>query len=170
MVVGFVVETINEKMEEIKKGRTPLVESGHTVIINWTDRTLFLIVELCEAFNDYGGGVIVLLSEAGKDVIQTEIDMQIPNTKGTRIMVRTGSPLVMQDLLMVSAHTAKSIVVLSLQGNADRADALSLNTLLNLKSVKYGLQGHVIVEVRDIDNEVGCKGPTKITHFRPHDT
>eukprot|EP00620_Florenciella_sp_RCC1587_P011752 CAMPEP_0182558640 /NCGR_PEP_ID=MMETSP1324-20130603/2070_1 /TAXON_ID=236786 /ORGANISM="Florenciella sp., Strain RCC1587" /LENGTH=1117 /DNA_ID=CAMNT_0024770819 /DNA_START=443 /DNA_END=3792 /DNA_ORIENTATION=+ len=153
VVVGFVVETINEKMEEIKKGRTPLVESGHTVIINWTDRTLFLIDELCEAFNDYGGGVIVLLSEAGKDVIQTEIDMQIPNTKGTRIMVRTGSPLVMQDLLMVSAHTAKSIVVLSLQGNADRADALSLNTLLNLKSVKYGLQGHVIVEVRDIDNE-----------------
>ena len=30
----------------------------------------------------------------------------------------------------MSAHTAKSIVVLSQQGNADRADALRLNTLL----------------------------------------
>ena len=97
VVVGFVVETINDKMEGIKKGRTTFVETGHTLIPNWTDRTIFLVMELCEAFHDHGGGVIVLLSEASKEAIETEIEMQIANTKGTRIVVRTGSPLVMQD-------------------------------------------------------------------------
>ena len=70
-----------------------------------------------------------------------------------RVVFRKGSPMVIQDLMMVSAYTARSIILLADAANADRADADTLRSVLALKSIKYGLVGHVVAEVRDVDNE-----------------
>ena len=38
-------------------------------------------------------------------------------------------------------------------GDADRADAKTLRTVLALRSFRAPLRGHVVAEVRDVDNE-----------------
>ncbi len=48
------VETVNEKMEELREGRSEVQERGHTVIVGCTDRTLPLIAQLCEANESQG--------------------------------------------------------------------------------------------------------------------
>ena len=58
-----------------------------------------------------------------------------------------------QDLVRVSADRARSVLVLAQEGDADRADAKTLRTVLALKSFGHGLQGHVVAEIRDVDNE-----------------
>ena len=54
----------------------------------------------------------------------------------------------------VSAHTARAIIVLSDQAHdPDAADAAMLRTVLALRSLPEQLEGHIVTEVRDIDNE-----------------
>lgn len=50
-----------------------------------------------------------------------------------RVVFRKGSPMVIQDLMMVSAYTARSIILLADAANADRADADTLRSVLALK-------------------------------------
>jgi len=51
------------------------------------------------------------------------------NRHGTRIVFPSGSPLVMGDLIRVSVHSAKAIIILATtSGDADQADADTLRT------------------------------------------
>ncbi len=56
------------------------------------------------------------------------------------------------DLRKVSAHQARSIVVLAREASVspDESDAMTLRTVLSLKAMK--LSGHIVCELRDIDN------------------
>jgi hypothetical protein len=65
-VMGIVVETIHAAMEVLKKGKSPVVESGHYLILGWTDRCPCLIKELALACDDHGRGVVVVLAEQDK--------------------------------------------------------------------------------------------------------
>lgn len=56
-------------------------------------------------------------------------------------------------LWQVSADKASSIVILAEAGDADRADAETLRCVIALESFEKGLNGHIVAEVRDIDNE-----------------
>ena len=37
------VDIIREKMESLRKGRSKVIEEGHTLILGWTDKTILLI-------------------------------------------------------------------------------------------------------------------------------
>ena len=58
------------------------------------------------------------------------------------------------DLAKVAASTARSTVVLAGEGGPDEVDCRTLRTVLSLLSLKSGLQGHIVAEMRDVDNEV----------------
>lgn len=68
------------------------------------------------------------------------------------MVFRRGNPQLSRDLERVSVTDACSIVVLAQEGDADQADAATLRTCLCLMGMR-GLSGHVVAEVRDIDNE-----------------
>jgi hypothetical protein len=73
---------------------------------------------------------------------------------GTKVIFRQGSPLQGTELKRVSAHTARSILVLApADGAPDSADAQTLRTVLALNGLTEGLEGHIVAEVRDVDNE-----------------
>jgi len=41
--------TIGSKIEDWKKGRTEVLESGHTLILGWSDKMLSMIEQFCLA-------------------------------------------------------------------------------------------------------------------------
>ena len=49
-----------------RQGLTSVVEKNHTVILGWTDRTVLIILEICEANSSEGGGVIAVLDEQAR--------------------------------------------------------------------------------------------------------
>lgn len=153
-VLGVVVDVIREKMDQLKIGKR-VVEYDHTVIMGWTDRALLVIQELILANESEGGGVVVVLTESpSKDIIEGQIHHQFrKNLRGTRIIVRSGSPMLMQDLQKVAIQHAKVSILLSdSSGDADKADAASLRQILTLRSLPQ-IRGFVVVEIRDVDNE-----------------
>lgn len=155
-------------MDDLKKGRSTVVESEHTLILGWTDKAAGLCRELADANSSDGGGVIVVLDPLDKEeleeVFENQVDSEDMTIEGatTKVVFRSGSPLRATDLARVSATKARSIVILSDYGSEpDLADADILRILLTLQTLDGGkLNGHVVCEVRDIDNEplVGLVG------------
>jgi len=154
-ILGIVVDIIQEKMELLRQGKSKVIEKEHTVVLGWTDKTILLIQELCLANESQGGGVIVLLANESKEAMELQLKVELPQKQrlGTRIVIRSGSSQTMVDLMKVAAHKAKSIVVLAGEGESDHADSETLRCMLSLRSLDYDLQGNVLAEVRDVDND-----------------
>jgi len=155
-ILGMTVDLIREKMESLRQGKTKVVEKDHTLILGWTQKTFHIIEELCDANSSEGGGVVAVLAPERKGQMEEDLKLSLPerNRHGTRIVFRSGSPLVMGDLIRVSVHSAKAIIILATtSGDADQADADTLRTLLSLRGLQSDMKGSIIAEARDIDNE-----------------
>lgn len=54
-VIGFMVESVQTKMDLLKKGRSRVIETDHYLILNWSDKTFTLVEELARAMASEGG-------------------------------------------------------------------------------------------------------------------
>ncbi|KAF0697521.1 hypothetical protein As57867_011786, partial [Aphanomyces stellatus] len=172
VILGFVVDSIRDKMEDLKKGRSNVVERDHSLLLGWSDKAVSFVKQLCLANESEGGGVVVVLTEMDKEAVEAELESQLEPSDyhGTKVVVRSGSPLIISDLKKVSAHTARSITILATSIDADKSDAACLRIILGLRGL-FKLQGHVVAEVRDIDNEplVHLVGGSDVETLVSHD-
>ncbi|TXG72687.1 hypothetical protein EZV62_001266 [Acer yangbiense] len=157
MMLGLVSDSISEKLDSLRKGRSEVVEQNHTLILGWSDKLGSLLNQLAIANESLGGGMVVVMAERDKEEMELDIAKMEFDFKGTAVICRSGSPLILADLKKVSVSKARAIIVLAVDGNADQSDARALRTVLSLTGVKEGLRGHIVVELSDLDNEVLVK-------------
>ncbi|XVE84412.1 hypothetical protein DITRI_Ditri17bG0010300 [Diplodiscus trichospermus] len=157
MMLGLVSDAISEKFDSLRKGRSEVVEQNHTLILGWSDKLGSLLNQLAIANESLGGGIVVVMAERDKEEMELDIAKMEFDFRGTSVICRSGSPLILADLKKVSVSKARAIVVLAEDGNADQSDARALRTVLSLTGVKEGLRGHIVVELSDLDNEVLVK-------------
>eukprot|EP00929_Paragymnodinium_shiwhaense_P005129 TRINITY_DN10667_c0_g2_i1.p1 TRINITY_DN10667_c0_g2~~TRINITY_DN10667_c0_g2_i1.p1 ORF type:complete len:835 (-),score=170.48 TRINITY_DN10667_c0_g2_i1:120-2624(-) len=172
-VLGLSVDLVRDKMESIRAGKSKIIESHHTVILGWTEKTVHIISEICKANSSEGGGVIAVLADKSKPEMEFDLEHQLPPPKrlGTRVVFRTGSPLVISDLMRVNVHRARATVILSSTASADQADSDTLRTMLSISGIQNDVGGHIIAEVCDIDNEplVKLVGGSNVETLVSHD-
>ncbi|XP_027905284.1 ion channel CASTOR isoform X2 [Vigna unguiculata] len=157
MMLGLVSDAISEKFDSLRKGKSEVVEQNHTLILGWSDKLGSLLNQLAIANESLGGGTVVVMAERDKEEMELDIAKMEFGFKGTSVICRSGSPLILADLKKVSVSKARAIIVLAEDGNADQSDARALRTVLSLTGVKEGLRGHIVVELSDLDNEVLVK-------------
>ncbi|XP_011655555.1 ion channel CASTOR isoform X2 [Cucumis sativus] len=157
MMLGLVSDSISEKFDSLRKGRSEVVEQDHTLILGWSDKLGSLLNQISIANESLGGGIVVVMAERDKEEMELDIAKMEFDFKGTSVICRTGSPLILADLKKVSVSKARAIIVIAEDGNADQSDARALRTVLSLTGVKEGLRGHIVVELSDLDNEVLVK-------------
>ena len=63
ILTAFVVEYVRLKLEDLREGRSRVVERDHHLIIGWTDKATAVVEELLMAMESEGGGTIVILCE-----------------------------------------------------------------------------------------------------------
>ena len=78
------------QMDQMRKGRSEVQESDHTLILGWSDKLYGLITELANANESIGGGAIVVLAERDKEEMEHDIRGQNIDLRGSRIICRTG--------------------------------------------------------------------------------
>jgi len=150
-LVGIVTEVIADKVDQLKKGRSRVIERNHTLICNWSDKTIPVISEICIANESLGGGTIVLLADEPKQDLEHRVAEAEINLRGSKVVVRSGSPIMLGDLKKVSAQHARSVVVLAREAELapDESDAMTLRTVVSLMGLGAG---HTVCELRDVDN------------------
>jgi len=129
-----------------------VVEEGHTVILGWSAQVFSIISELVAANENQRRPRIVVMGEKDKVEMEDEIRANVPDTKNTRVVCRTGSPIDLGDLDMVSVQTSKSVIVLA--GEGDDPDSTVIKSILaitngpNRRAEPY----HIVAELHDPKN------------------
>jgi voltage-gated potassium channel Kch len=151
-LIGVINTGLESKLGELRKGRSRVIEEGHVVILGWTQQVFSILTELIEASSNKRGSVIVILADRDKIEMEDEIRQRVPNTKRTRIVCRSGSPIDLDEIDIANVQTSRAIIVLSPE--SDDPDADVIKTLLaitndpNRREDKY----HVVAELHDPKN------------------
>jgi len=151
-LIGILNNGLEEKLGQLRKGRSQALENDHTVILGWTPQVFTIISELVVANeNRKGGAAIVVMADQDKVQMEDAIRERIPDTKNTNVICRSGSPIDLTDIEIVSPHTARSIVVLPEGSDPDThviKSVLALTNSPNRRAEPY----HIVTQIRDPKN------------------
>ena len=151
-LIGVISAGIDNKLDELRKGRSFVVERGHTIILGWSPEIFSVIAELVVANESGERECIAVLAEKDKVEMEDEIRERVGKTKNTRVVCRTGSPIDIDDVEIVNPHEAKSIIVLSPEGEG--ADSQVIKTLLALTNNPNRRKDpyHIVSRIREPEN------------------
>jgi voltage-gated potassium channel Kch len=136
-------------LDSLRKGRSRVVEKRHTVILGYSSRIHALLSELAAANANVRNACVVVLAPTDKVTMDDEIREQL-GKKRMRVVTRSGSPLVADDLELVNLDAAKSVIVLSPDGD-EQPDISVLKTLMAIAKAASNLREppHVVAELQD---------------------
>ena len=163
-IIGLVSSAIDSRVESLRRGKSLVIESGHTLIVGWSDKLPTIVSELVEAnVSERGRAIVVLTAE---DTVQVTEDIRavVTDLKTSRLVVRSGLPTRLHDLAQGNPQDAKSVIVLRA---AEGSDAQVVKVVLALSRLVPGLEGlTVVAELDDAHTSEALKqavGPSLIT-------
>ena len=148
-LIGVLSSGLEGKLDELRKGRSVVIEKDHTIILNWSASIFDIISELTIANQSRRRPRIVIMADKDKVEMEDEIAQKVPNLRNTRIICRSGDPTDLSDLGITSPQTSRSIIVVSPE--ADDPDSRVIKTVLalihdpNRRDAKY----QIAAEIRD---------------------
>ena len=143
-LIGLIASAVDLQIEQLRKGRSTVLESGHTLVLGWSPRIATILSELVEANANQRKAAFVVLANVPKDEMEDELRVRVPETRTTRVVCRTGDPSSPADLAMVNVGGARSIIVLA----GDEGDAGVVKAVLAVRSVDPEFaNAHVVAEL-----------------------
>lgn len=152
-LIGIVSGAFDSRVEQLRKGRSRVLEKEHTLILGWNSKVFTIVQELAMANESRGRSHIVILADRDKVDMEDEIRAATGDLGKTTVICRTGDPKSLRDLEIGSPHAARSIILL---GPSDVADpdidvikaALALTNSPRHSEAKY----HIVGELTDPNN------------------
>lgn len=132
-LVAFITQQFEERIYLLRKGKSPVLEKNHTLILGFNDRILDLIKELIIGNQSKDYAATVILSEEDKEKMDDFLRNNITDRKTTRLITRNGSVTNLNNLNKVGVKYARSIVILN---NANNADSDEFKALSDARVVK----------------------------------
>ncbi|MFJ3961787.1 NAD-binding lipoprotein [Streptomyces sp. NPDC090036] len=155
-LVSLITTGINRRIMLLRRGHSTVLESGHTVLLGWSDQIFPVVGELVAANANRRRSAIAVLAPKDKVEMEDEILTSVTDTGTTRIICRNGRTTDPAELARVSPRTAKAVLVLP--PDADTGDAHVVKTLLALDAADPEPGGAVVVAaVRDTRNQVTAR-------------
>jgi K+/H+ antiporter YhaU regulatory subunit KhtT len=152
VLIGSISSGIDQKIDDLKRGRSKVLEENHTLILGWSEKIFSILSELAIANANQKKPSVVILSEKDKVEAEEEIQSKVDDLKNLKIVVRMGNPLDLNDVEIVNPNGAKSIIVLSAENSL--SDMHVIKTVLGLtksphrKSEPY----NIVAEIKDEEN------------------
>jgi voltage-gated potassium channel Kch len=151
-LIGVLTTGVEGKIEELRKGRSRVLENGHTVILGWSPQIFTIIPEIVTANENQSKGVIVILADKDKVEMEEEIQARVGNTGKTKVICRSGLPIDPSELEIVSPHTARAIIVLPPEeGEPDSAVIKTVLALTNSPK-RHAEPYHIVTQISDARN------------------
>ncbi|MBN2662698.1 MAG: hypothetical protein JXR68_03530 [Bacteroidales bacterium] len=153
-LIGILSSGLENKLEELRKGKSIVITKNHTLIIGWSQKVFHIISELVIANENQHKPTIVILSNKDKVEMDDEIRSEIKDTKNTKVITRSGDPLTSESLKIVNPDEAKSIIILSPDGDSNNSDIQVIKSVLALtyNPERTNKKYHIVAEIKDIEN------------------
>ena len=144
VVLGMVVERCRVQLDRWQRLYRRVIANGHTVVLGWTDKTLFLLEEQAHHLwsSSARGGRIVVLGELDTREMKEEVAVAFPNWgrrfPGVHLTFRQGKACEVDDLMRVSVRSARCVIVLGASRRPCVADANAITTCSALRCLPEG--------------------------------
>ncbi|MQA98243.1 MAG: potassium transporter TrkA, partial [Streptosporangiales bacterium] len=150
-LIGVLTTGLENRIERLRKGRSRIIERGHTIILGWSEQVFTMIEELAAANQSGRRSCVVVLADQDKVDMEEQIRARLGDTGRTRVICRSGNPLRRAALELVSPDTAKSIIVVSPPGEDSDIDVIKALLLLNNRTWRKA-RPHVVAAVQESEN------------------
>jgi ion channel POLLUX/CASTOR len=147
-LIGVIANGIDTKLADLRRGRSIVLEQDHTVILGWSESIFTIISELTRANESRTDPVVVILADRDKVDMEDELEVKVPERRGTRVVVRSGSPMDIDDLRLTSHETARSVIVLAPEGSDD-PDSEVIKALLALTHADDEEGPRIVAEIQE---------------------
>jgi voltage-gated potassium channel Kch len=156
--IGSVVTGMDSRLDQLRQGRSLVLERDHTLILGWSPRIFVILSELSLANESRTRPSVVILAEQPKAEMEDAIRELVPDMRNTRVVCRTGNPVVAADLELVNHRQARAVIVLGGDGDDD-SDADVIKTLLALTRDGAGeIAGrHIVAEIQESATEQAAR-------------
>jgi voltage-gated potassium channel Kch len=152
-LIGILTGGFGEMIQNLRKGRSLVIERDHTVILGWNSKIEALLGELAQANENRPGAALVIL--AGRDKVEMDDAVrEFLADRRLRVVTRHGSPLAIADLRLTNLSAARAIIVLAPETDHDGAalaahdaDTTVLKTLLAVVKAAGPGGPHIVAEV-----------------------
>ncbi|MEQ8414558.1 MAG: hypothetical protein RIF36_28220 [Imperialibacter sp.] len=152
ILIGLISNGIMDKLDQLRKGRSFVMEQDHVLILGWSSKIFTIIPELIIANENQKNPKIVILADKDKVLMEDEIKDKIGNTKNTKIICRTGNPIDLHDLEIGNPVNSKSIIILDKEN--ENSDSQIIKTILAIISSPHRRQApyHITAEIENKRN------------------
>ncbi|MGC8855878.1 MAG: CASTOR/POLLUX-related putative ion channel, partial [Anaerolineae bacterium] len=123
-LIGILNNGLQDNLERLRRGRSQVLESGHTVILGWSFQIFTILQQLLIANENKKQASIVILANEEKASMEDTIRERVKLHGHTCLICRSGNPMDPADLDIVSLHTARSIIVLPPEHEDPDADVI----------------------------------------------
>ena len=145
-VIGFISAQIIRAVAKLQEGKSAVIESGHTLILGWSNRVFPILSELAIANENVRKPRVVVFAPTTRAIMDAEIRSRVPNLGKLKVITRTGDSTNPEDLKRANVSSAKSIIIL----DADESgDATIVSTVLAVKAVNANPSTRIIAELDD---------------------
>jgi len=151
-LIGVLTSGVEGKLDELRKGRSRVIESNHTIILGWSEQIFTVLSELIIASQNQKKSTLVVMAEKDKIEMEDTLRERLGDTGKTNIICRTGSPIEQNDLHIVNMNSSKSIIVLSPE--SDSPDSEVIKTVLAITNYPHRRKEpyHIVAELHEPRN------------------
>ncbi|MEO6060685.1 MAG: potassium transporter TrkA [Thermoflexales bacterium] len=132
-LIGILSSGLEDRLGEMRKGRSLVVEEGHTLILGWSHKIFTVINELAIANESGRKPRIVIVAARDKVEMDDAIRERVPQIGKMKVICRTGNPIDPSEIQIGRPTAAKSIIILAPE--ADDPDTQVIKTI-------FALTGH----------------------------
>jgi voltage-gated potassium channel Kch len=153
-LIGVLTNGLNARLDELRRGRSRVLETDHMLILGWSDQVFTIVKQLVAAAAAEGrtNSSIVILGPVDTVEMEEALHVKVGPTGKTRIICRSGDPIDPDDLRIVNAKSARAVLILTPE--TEEPDAQVIKTVLALTRAGRASTTpyHIVAEIQDENN------------------
>lgn len=150
-LISILSSGLQTRLEELRKGKSRVLETGHAVILGWSPAIPTVLRQLALASESEGKGVVAILAQGDKAEMDDFVEGIVSEHPHLRVVVRSGNPSDRSDLERVNVYASRSVLVLH-PGDGHDGDVTVIQTLMALFAPGERRKLHVVAELCDHGN------------------
>lgn len=152
-LIAFITTALDQKIAELRKGHSRVVEEDHTLILGWNERIIEILRELVLANESEDNPCVVILSQQDKEFMDDYIALHLHDSLNTRIVTRSGAESSLVNLEIASVENCRSCIILATCGAGApkeqkmRSDTVATKTILAVMASRESSELPIVAEI-----------------------